>query len=137
MIFNFSSQNAEESGNLSGGITRKILSKIVFIQSKSAKEKQQILETAETIIRKLAHLSIYTLMGLILMSLFYTYNVCEKYRIIYSLIFGILYATSDEIHQYFVPGRSMQITDIMIDTIGVTLGICFIIMINKMKKNKR
>ena len=30
----------------------------------------------------------------------------------------IIYATSDEFHQYFVPGRSAAIKDVFIDTCG-------------------
>lgn len=39
------------------------------------------------------------------------------------LLIGFLYAVSDEIHQYFVPGRAMQARDVLIDTSGVLLGI--------------
>lgn len=39
------------------------------------------------------------------------------------LLIGFLYAVSDEIHQYFVPGRAMQARDVLIDTAGVLLGI--------------
>lgn len=39
------------------------------------------------------------------------------------LLIGFLYAVSDEIHQYFVPGRAMQARDVLIDTVGVLLGI--------------
>ena len=42
------------------------------------------------------------------------------------LLIGFLYAVSDEIHQYFVPGRAMQARDVLIDTAGVLLGIWFV-----------
>ena len=38
------------------------------------------------------------------------------------LLVSILYAISDEIHQLFIPGRSCQITDICIDTLGILIG---------------
>ena len=43
--------------------------------------------------------------------------------LLWSLAIGVIYAVSDEIHQYFVPGRSMQISDIVIDSFGVLSGI--------------
>ena len=52
----------------------------------------------------------------------------EGIRIIVSLVIGIIYAASDEIHQSFVPGRSPQITDVMIDTMGVLLGILLVML---------
>ena len=35
--------------------------------------------------------------------------------------FAMLYASSDEFHQHFVPGRGGRVTDVMIDCIGITL----------------
>jgi len=35
------------------------------------------------------------------------------------------YAVSDELHQWFVEGRSCELRDVGIDTMGVILGTCF------------
>ncbi|MCX7748650.1 MAG: VanZ family protein [Clostridia bacterium] len=43
---------------------------------------------------------------------------------------GVLYAATDELHQYFVPGRSMRIFDLGIDALGLLAGVilaCFLI----------
>lgn len=75
------------------------------------------------------------------MALVSTYNIKEKNRLIITLTTGIIYASSDEIHQSFVPGRSPMITDIVIDTMGVILGILLIILgkkiIKKYRENKQ
>ena len=44
---------------------------------------------------------------------------------IYSMSFttSILYAISDEVHQYFVPGRFATLTDLIFDTLGIILGL--------------
>ena len=34
------------------------------------------------------------------------------------LIFVLIYAISDEVHQYFVPGRAMALRDVLIDFSG-------------------
>jgi len=65
------------------------------------------------------------------MMLITTYNIKEFDRFSYSLIIGIIYASSDEIHQSFIPGRGPLFTDIIIDTMGVLLGILLIILIQK------
>lgn len=82
-------------------------------------------------IRKLAHITEYLILGIL------TYNVYKNYNksICISILICFLYAISDEIHQIFIPGRSGQITDILIDTIGALLGIILITNINK-KSNK-
>lgn len=141
IIFGFSSQDGEKSGSISRRITEKIATLIPQIQEKSKLEKENIMNTMENIIRKMAHFSIYTVVGLLLMSLVSTYNIKEKNRLIITLTTGIIYASSDEIHQSFVPGRSPMITDVVIDTMGVILGILLIILgkkiIKKYRENKQ
>lgn len=75
-------------------------------------------------IRKLAHLTIFCILQMII---FWTMklNKCSTLKAsIFSILGVILYATFDEIHQYFTPGRSAQVKDVFIDTIGGTAGLC-------------
>lgn len=134
IIFGFSSQDGQESGNLSSKITRFMIERLMI------QNRELILKRAESVIRKIAHFLIYALVGFLLMALMSTYSVKENKRILISLGVGILYATSDEIHQAFVPGRSPQITDVVLDSIGVLVGIILfliIIQIYKIIKIKR
>ncbi len=39
-----------------------------------------------------------------------------------SVLFCILYAASDELHQYFVPGRACRLFDVGVDTAGILFG---------------
>ncbi len=134
IIFGFSSQNGEKSSGLSKKVTEIIVEKIL---KTSKEENQNIMNSLEVIIRKLAHFSIYTILGLLLMGLISTYNIEEKKRIYITMIIGILYASSDEIHQSFIPGRSAQVTDVMIDTIGVASGMCLILLLLKIVVTKK
>jgi len=36
---------------------------------------------------------------------------------------GVLYGASDELHQWFVPGRSSDLRDLLADTLGVLAGV--------------
>lgn len=141
IIFGFSSQDGEKSGNISKKITEEIITRIPQIQEKEQNEREAITLRIEKVIRKIAHFSIYTAVGLLLMALLSTFEMKEKNRIIMSLIIGIIYASSDEIHQSFVPERSPMITDVMIDTMGVMLGILLIMLgkaiIKKYKKDSK
>lgn len=105
MIFGFSNQNSEKSSNISTGVTNKLVRKIKYIQEKPDAEREKIIDTIEKIIRKLAHFSVYTLVGILIMTLLLTYNLKENSQISISFIVGILYAISDEIHQCFVPRK--------------------------------
>ncbi len=134
MIFGFSSQNSDESGGISKQITKTLTKNIKSVQSLEKEQKEKVLEEIETVIRKTAHFSIYTIVGFLVMSLLSTSQLQNKYKIGLSILIGVLYASSDEIHQAFVPGRGCQATDVMIDTFGVLLGIWFAIGVKKLRK---
>ena len=131
IIFGFSSQDGEESGGISGRVTEFILEKSNTYKNIEENRQDEIFERTEKIIRKIAHFSIYALVGFLLMGLVSTFKLKEKNRILISLILGVLYATSDEIHQLFSPGRSAQITDVYIDTLGILVGIFVILLFIK------
>ena len=131
IIFGFSSQNGETSGGISKNITNKILQLSSKYNSLGQEEKEQIADRTERIIRKIAHFLIYTLVGLLLMGLLSTYKLKENWRIILSILLGVIYAISDEIHQGFTPGRTPKITDVYIDTLGVILGVLVILLVIK------
>lgn len=128
-IFGFSNQDSETSGGISQKVTEYITRYIPAIQRMKEFEKEEITDKVETAIRKIAHFSIYTLVGILLMSLMSTYKVKEIDKIGISLIIGVIYATSDEIHQAFIPGRSSQLTDVILDSMGVLTGIFLIILV--------
>ena len=131
IIFGFSSQDGETSGGISRNITNKILQLSNQYKNMEQEEKEQIADRTEKIIRKIAHFSIYTLVGLLLMGLLSTYKIKENWRMILSIVLGMIYAVSDEIHQSFTPGRSPKITDIYIDTLGVILGVLLVLLVIK------
>ena len=128
IIFGFSSQDGETSGGISRNITNTILQFSNKYNTLKQEEKEQIADKTERIIRKIAHFSIYTLVGLLLMGILSTYPIKENWRILLSVCLGMMYATSDEIHQSFTPGRTPKITDVYIDTLGVILGILLILL---------
>ena len=131
IIFGFSSQDGEESGGISSRVTEFILEKSNTYKNIEENRQDEIFERTEKIIRKIAHFSIYALVGFLLTGLVSTFKLKEKNRILISLILGVLYATSDEIHQLFSPGRSAQITDVYIDTLGILVGIFVILLFIK------
>lgn len=105
IIFGFSNQNAEKSSSISRKITIAITKNIKAIQEKPEKEKASIISRIEKVVRKLAHFSIYTVVGILLMFLFETFSMEEINRFSISLIIGVIYASSDEIHQCFTPRK--------------------------------
>lgn len=80
--------------------------------------------TLNRIVRKLAHLTEFTILGGVL------YTILRRYitygTVIKTIGLGILIASFDEFIQLFSPGRSSQLSDVLIDTIGVVLGILLV-----------
>jgi VanZ family protein len=72
---------------------------------------------------KIAHLILYAGLGLfVARSISASFNL--KTVLIWTLttVFCLVYGISDEIHQYFVPGRSTEIADALADMIGGFAG---------------
>ena len=81
------------------------------------------LSTLIFLVRKTAHFTEYAILGsLFFLNLRNTPLGLIKHPLATSILFSFLYACTDEIHQIFVPGRSAQFRDILIDTLGASFG---------------
>lgn len=105
-IFIFSHQPAKVSSNTSGNTIRFIMNYVPIIKEFNYMQKEEIVELLQPIVRKLAHLSIYVLGGVLLFTFANTYNIEEKNKIGISALIGIVYAITDELHQLFIPRKS-------------------------------
>ncbi len=79
------------------------------------------------IVRKCAHFIEYGCLGTLLAWFRQSLPQAKKYSLIY--IYGYIIPIIDEIIQAFVPGRSCQVSDMLLDMSGVTTGILFIYII--------
>ena len=73
---------------------------------------------------KFFHMLSYSLFGWLLIRAlhFGRMDPISKKLLILSVLIGSFYGLSDEIHQYFVPGRHSEFLDWLADTVGVFLG---------------
>ena len=121
-IFLFSGDNADASSHKSSRVTKAAVETLVKDYDEMSPEKQQsVLDKAEHIVRKLAHFSIYTLLGFLASFTVGRRRLFSR-KSLGVIVFCFLYAGSDEIHQLFVPGRSGMFTDVLIDTGGAVTG---------------
>lgn len=134
IVFMFSSQQSENSSQTSEGAIVFILDKLSITDNMTENEKEQMIENLQTPIRKLAHFSIYTIGGIISYCMVSQYNLKLHQKVLVSLGICIIYAITDELHQYFVPGRSCEIIDMMIDSLGATLGNSICIILSNVKR---
>ena len=142
VIFIFSSQTGDMSANLSGGITEAIVKFLVPDFKSFSPEKQlEILDIAHLIIRKGAHFTEYAILGIFSILTLLTHLCASKgqsitknlkkhlsLNIMFSFIFSMLYAISDEIHQGFTEDRYPSPFDVMIDSSGALCGILFTVL---------
>lgn len=90
---------------------------------------------ATFVIRKTAHFSEYLILFLFAYNVSRFYFTTKKARL-YSIIFVFLYASTDEFHQYFIPGRNMAFKDVLIDTSGGVIGYLIMKIVEIVKLNK-
>lgn len=133
VIFIFSSYNGEKSTNQSKGFLYHTIGNIItfFDSDIDENRKDEIIDTLDPIVRKLAHGTEYFILALFVCLALNNYDISNKRIMIYSLLICFLYSCSDEIHQLFVSNRSAQITDILIDTFGSLIETLLFIKIKK------
>lgn len=124
IIFYLSHQPATASSELSSGITEMIVdileTVMPFIQIE--------MSNFHFWIRKSAHFFTYFTLGILVVNAL-SPNHFYKYRL--ALAICVAYAISDEAHQLFIPGRSGEVRDVLIDSAGALLGIVVYVLIRK------
>lgn len=127
LIFFFSSQDADESNVMSDGITYYVAGILNFIIVHQMHLAQTDLTlNLSFIVRKIAHLTEYAILGMLVLKMLTLGNNSKKYHWFCTITFGFFYAMTDEYHQLFVSGRSGQLRDVIIDTVGCMIGIIII-----------
>lgn len=114
VIFLFSNEGSE----LSSGRSSAIVS--FFMDAWSLALPEDMLTF---ITRKSAHIVAYFILGMLLYTLVKDYKLSSRRAIWFSIGIALLYAITDELHQSFIPGRSAEIRDVVIDTVASGLGV--------------
>ena len=145
VIFGFSSRDAEESTIQSNSVTEFL---IMLLEDDSDmltdERKVELVEKYDGFVRKTAHFCVFGVFGFLMYftlgSLVWIPNFPIRPSYI-SLPFCVLFAITDEYHQIFVPGRSCQIKDIIIDSVGALCGTMagalMVILVKKLLKHRK
>ena len=91
-------------------------------------------------VRKLAHVTEYAILGLLVWRAMRKSGAAHPRPWFWSqaavvLLFVALYATSDEVHQAFVPTRQASVGDVLLDTLGGAFGLLFLWIIGRWRKH--
>ncbi len=128
VIFYMSNQPASISSMHSGN-TINVISKLPLIGN--VMNYLTSINIGEFRVRKSAHIFSYCFLSILLFMSVYEDNI--KKSTIIAFLGTFLYACSDEFHQLFIPGRSGEFRDVIIDSTGGIIGILFTILIIKYK----
>ena len=123
MIFRFSSEDSGQSTGTSGRVIRFVFGIFVpHFRELAASKQAAMVYNAQFIVRKLAHFTIYAMLGFCVSFAFGRRKFLSRMTAEAQLA-AVLYAVSDEIHQSHVPGRSCELRDVFIDSCGAFTGI--------------
>lgn len=119
LIFFLSAQQGEQSADLSGGITE-FVNQIV---EKVAPEAEFKMDEISFFVRKNAHFFAYMLLAILTLNAVRRSGGRGWLSVGVAFVITVLYAISDEVHQLYVPGRSGQVSDVLLDSTGALAGI--------------
>ena len=120
IIFLFSNMTGKESGEKSKGIIRKITFN---------KLKEDTLEKLNAFLRKCMHATEFCILGICIFVCLKLFEVHNAALSAISIGLSFLYACSDEFHQLFVKGRCGCFKDVLIDTLGASIGVLILNLI--------
>ncbi len=147
VIFRFSAQNGDQSGGLSTIVLEYIAT---TFEIQVTPDNSSLLGF---LVRKAAHLTVFYMLALFAFHAFWrtfsgtssavvttlqkkSFRPTPSGLYALSLALCFLYASFDELHQYFIPGRTAAFRDILIDCLGsllalVTIKICTMLIQNR------
>lgn len=134
LIFRFSAQTGEQSGQLSKEVSRVLVLAYNKVAGKgySNETLNLLIHQIHPLVRKLAHVTEYFALAVTVAFPLYVYRIRGFWLLFTGGTFCVLFACLDEYHQSFVAGRGPSLRDVGIDSIGIFTGIlvaeivCFI-----------
>ncbi|MDO4616144.1 MAG: VanZ family protein [Lachnospiraceae bacterium] len=136
-IFWFSSRTGDDSSAQSSTIVGLIEDLLSSIRSHwSADTQQAFVSIVTLLVRKAAHATEYLILGLLFLGS-QSRNRPLKKAVPAAWILAVCYAATDEIHQYFVPGRACRFTDVIIDSCGAAAGLLVFCLIHRYRSRNK
>ena len=125
VIWGHSLMNGEESSGVSSAVGKFLRQLFPFLDTQSA--------AGTHILRKCGHFLEFFALGICLSSLFLLLGK----KPVWAQIWGMAVACIDESIQLFIPGRSGQFADVILDSCGLAVGICLVCLIHWLKNGKK
>ncbi len=121
VIYALSDKPAAKSSVQSESLALRLVRIATRFSSMTEAERVQLSLILEPYIRDIAHMAEYAILFILLYIAMRVFISGRCRALILSLAICFVYACTDEIHQYFVPGRAFELIDIGLDTLGAVI----------------
>jgi VanZ family protein len=137
LIFWFSAQDATLSDETSSGIVALCVACIQWGAAVIGRTGIFLDTTLVTFfVRKCAHACLYGVLGILTARAVAEERNPDIKTLALALGLCVLYALSDEGHQYFVPGRSAELRDVLVDSCGAFIGVLLTGIIRRCRRSR-
>ena len=125
VIFHFSAQDSTQSGHLSLLVSKYVvlIYNKLFMKGYDNVRLNELIIYIHPYVRKAAHVTEYLLLAMSVSLPMYVYRFRSFGMTLLTILFCVAFAGLDEYHQSFVSGRVADIHDVMIDSIGILIGV--------------
>lgn len=135
VIFSFSAKTAVESSKSSNVFVEVLMDE--HFPWAGQENETAVRGTLSFLVRKCAHMTEYAVLSMLALYWLFSFPLSYRARVSTAALISILYAAGDEFHQLFVPGRSGQVRDVMIDAAGAILGLLFVSLVRRLAVRRR
>lgn len=128
LIFSFSAQPGTASGSLSLKVSKLFVLAYnrLFLRGMDNASLNELIVQIHPYVRKLAHVTEYFLLAVSVSFPLYVYRLRGFLLVIIAGAFCVSFAALDEYHQSFIIGRVASGRDVLIDSIGIIIGIILV-----------
>jgi VanZ family protein len=130
-IFSFSKASAKTSSETSKKVTTEVFDIAKKIFNIPEEKLEEAFHTCHVIVRKAAHFAEFLVLAFFVAALCRSYGIRFHITFVITMLYILLFAITDEVHQLFVDGRSGQISDVCIDFSGGLAGYLGFLIIHK------
>lgn len=137
VIFNFSGQDGNESAQLSREVSRILVLAYNRLAAKHYDNTalEILIETIHPYVRKGAHITEYFVLAMAVGLPMWVYRIRGFGLMLLDSAFCVCFAALDEFHQSFISGRVSDPKDVLIDSIGIFVGVIVIRIVCYIGKN--
>lgn len=140
VIFTLSGMNSNESNSKSKSTLNVLIQETLNLTNKAGitdkhptqAKKDKVIEDINLPMRKFAHATVFIILAILIMICLRTFELELMPSFIITVLVSFMYALFDEYHQTFISGRTGQVSDSLIDTLGALVGAILVVLIIKL-----